>query len=55
MFLNMLVFNALGDLTGSLYNVIRGCCVLVLCMNMFTRDHAYDHKYIVIYHVILYI
>ena len=41
---NMLVFNALRYLTATLYNVIRGCCALVLCMKIFTRDHACDHR-----------
>ena len=41
---NMLVFNALRDLTATLYNATRRLCVLVLCMEMFTRDHAYDHN-----------
>ena len=38
MFPNMLVFNAPRDLTATIYQL------LVLCMKMFTRDHAYDHK-----------
>ena len=44
MFPNMLVFNALRDSTATLYNAKRGCCVFILCMEMFTRDHPYDHK-----------
>ena len=44
---NMLVVNALRDLTVTVYNVVIilcGCCVLVLSMHMFTRDHGYVHK-----------
>ena len=40
MFPKMLVFNAIRDVTATLYNVICGCCVLVTFMEMFARDNA---------------